>query len=81
MEPMFDSHSFKEEITSTSEAESCYNYFTNNLTAFRHELADAGKSYEDIEKEVRQCWENLLESCQRVGYSNGHLKRMADKYK
>lgn len=79
-EQLFDGDSFQDEITSPSEAQASYSYFAHNLTAFRHELTDKGLSYEEVEKEVRQCWINLLESCQRVGYMNGHLERMAKKY-
>lgn len=81
MEKLFDSDSFTTEITSASEAQSAYNYFTSNLTAFRHQLADEGLSYDEIANTVRQCWKNLLESSQRVGYSNKHLIRMAKLYR
>lgn len=79
-ESMFDSNSFQDEITNTSEAQASYSYFTHNLTAFRHELAEQGLSYEEVEKEVRQCWINLLHSCSRVGFMNGHLESMAKQY-
>ena len=80
-ELMFDGDSFQDEITNASEAKSCYNYFTSNLTGFRHQLAESGLSYEEVENRVRQCWMNLVESSKKVGYSNGHLTRMAEKYK
>lgn len=80
-EQMFDKDSFQDEITNPSEAQSAYAYFTQNLTAFRHELADKGMSYEAIEKEVRQCWINLLKSCKRVGYTNNHLERIDASYR
>ena len=80
MEKLFGGDSFQDEITNASEAQAAYGYFTHNLTGYRHQLADAGLSYEDIEKEVRQCWMNLLKSCQRVGYTNGHLERIAKMY-
>lgn len=79
-ERLFDSHSFQEEITNASEAKATYDYFVSNLTAFKHELAEEGLSYENTEKEVRQCWENLIKSSQKVGYINSHMERMAKKY-
>lgn len=79
-ENMFDNDSFQDEITSTSEARASYDYFTSNLTAFRSQLANRGLTYDEIENEVRQCWLNLLKSCQRVGYTNSHLERIAKKY-
>ena len=81
MERMFDKDSFKDEITSASEAEAAYRYFANNLTAFRAELAQENLSYEDTQKEIGACWANLLKACKRVGYSNKHLEDMAAKYK
>lgn len=80
MDNMFDNHSFNDEITNASEAKSSYDYYTHNLTAFRHELIDHGYSYEEVENRIRQCWLNLLKSCQRVGYTNGHLERIAKAY-
>jgi L-rhamnose isomerase len=80
MEMLFDNDSFTDEITSASEAQASYSYYSHNLTAFRHQLADAGLSHEDTEKQVRQCWLNLLKSCQRVGFMNGHLERTAKAY-
>lgn len=79
-ENLFDSDSFNDEITNASEAKSCYTYFTNNLTSFRHSLADKGLSYEDIQDELRTCWLNLLTACQKVGFTNSHLERMAKAY-
>ena len=80
-EHMFDGDSFQEEITSASEAQAAYNYFTHNLTDFRHQLASEGETYEQVEETIRQCWMNLLKSSQRVGYTNDHLERMAQLYK
>lgn len=80
MERMFDNHSFTDEITNASEAKSCYKYFAHNVSKFRQELAEEGLSYDEIEKEVRQCWINLLNSCHRVGFMNGHLERIAKHY-
>lgn len=80
VERMFDEHSFHDEITKPSEASSCYNYFASNLPKFRRELQDEGLSYEEIEKEVGQCWLNLLKSCQRVGWTNDHLNQLAKRY-
>jgi len=81
MEKLFDKDSFIDEIKSSSEADSAYKYFAHNLTAYRQELTDEGLSYEDIEKEVRQCWQNLLDSSKRVGYTNSHLERIKALYK
>lgn len=80
-EPMFDGESFMDEITKASEAQSCYAYFTANLSAFRSELAEAGKSYEDIEKAVGACWMNLARASARVGWANAHLTAMAKRYR
>jgi hypothetical protein len=80
MEQLFDKDSFTDEITNASEAQAAYSYFTHNLSNFRSQLSSEGRSYSDYEKEVRQCWENLLKSSQRVGFMNGHLERMAKKY-
>ena len=81
MERMFDKDSFLDEITSEAEAKSAYDYFTSNLHNFRSELASEGLNHEEVEKEVRQCWENLIKSSQRVGFANGHIVRMAKLYK
>jgi hypothetical protein len=80
-EHMFDKDSFKEEITSKEEAQAAYNYFAHNLTDFRSRLASSGMSYEEVEETIRQCWLNLIESSQRVGFTNGHLERMEEMYK
>lgn len=79
-ELMFDGDSFLDEITSASEAKSAYDYFTSNLTAYRHQLAEHGLSYEEVQNHVRQCWKNLLKSSQSVGYTNNHLVRIAKQY-
>ena len=79
-ELLFDNDSFLDEIKSASEAKACYDYFTSNLTAYRHQLAEHGLSYEDVQKQVRQCWKNLLKSSQSVGYTNSHLERMAKQF-
>lgn len=79
-ELLFDDNSFLDEIKSTSEAKACYDYFTANLTAYRHQLAESGLSYDEVQKQVRQCWKNLLKSSQSVGYTNSHLERMAKQY-
>lgn len=79
-ERMFDGHSFHDEITKPSEAYACYEYFASNVSKFKRELQDEGLSYEEIEKEVGQCWLNLLKSCQRVGWTNNHLNELAQKY-
>jgi hypothetical protein len=80
IEHMFDSDSFKEEITSKEDAQAAYNYFAHNLTDFRSQLASSGMDYEEVEDRIRQCWLNLIESSQRVGFTNGHLERMAKLY-
>jgi hypothetical protein len=72
-EHMFDGNSFQEEITSKEEAKAAFDYFTHNLQKFQSELASEGQSYEEIENTLRQCWSNLIESCQRAGYSNPRL--------
>ena len=79
-ELMFDKDSFKEEITSKEEAEACYKYFTHNLTAFRSQLANKGLSHDEVEGTIRQCWLNLIQSCQKAGYKNNHLDRMKKLY-
>jgi hypothetical protein len=78
---MFDKDSFKKEITSKEEAKAAYSYFSHNLTSFRSQLASSGMSYEDVEETIRQCWLNLIESSQRVGFTNGHMERMEEMYK
>ena len=80
MERMFDKDSFLEEITKPSEAQSCYRYFAGNLPKFERELQDEGLGYEEVQSEIRQCWMNLLKSCQRVGWTNAHLNEMARKF-
>jgi hypothetical protein len=79
-EHMFDNDSFKNEITSASEAEAAYRYYSNNLTTFRHQLASEGQTYEQVEETIRQCWLNLIESSKKVGYSNDHMARMEKQY-
>lgn len=69
-ERMFDEHSFKDEITSKAEAKASVLYLAGNETNFRRELQAEDLSYEDVEKEVATVWGNLLQSCQRVGFSN-----------
>lgn len=81
IEHMFDKDSFTDEITSSSEAQAAYSYFAHNLTTFKAQLASEGLSYEQVGERVRQCWANLIQSSQRVGFLNGHLQRMAKLYK
>jgi hypothetical protein len=76
-EHMFGPESFTSEITSAEEAQSAYNYFTHNLTTFQHQLASEGESYEQMQETLRHCWYNLIQSSQRVGFTNDHLERMA----
>lgn len=79
-EHMFGKESFTDEITNAAEAKSAYHYFTHNLTTFQHELASEGKSYEEMQEILRQCWLNLIKSSQRVGFTNDHLERVAKNY-
>jgi L-rhamnose isomerase len=79
-EHMFDKDSFTSEITTAAEAQSAYNYYTHNLTTFQHELASEGKSYEQMQETLRQCWLNLVKSSHRVGFTNDHLERIAKNY-
>jgi hypothetical protein len=74
---LFDEHSFQEEIKSTSEAQSCYTYFVNNLQSYQNQLSDAGLHGDERKEKLRQVWKNLIKSCQRVNYTNEHLERVA----
>lgn len=74
---LFDEHSFNEEITNTSEAQSCYQYFINNLQTFQNQLSDAGYHGDERKEKLRQVWKNLINSCKRVGFSNPHLEQVS----
>jgi hypothetical protein len=78
--PMFDHESFLDEITDTSEAEACVDYLSRNEHAFRKELAESGKSYDEIQDEVRQVWLNLLKSCSRVSFRSHTTDAKSKQY-
>lgn len=80
-ERMFDENSFTTEITSKEEAEQAFEYYSKNIQNFLEELTSEGLTFEDAQKEVRQCWENLLKSSQRVGYANARMVRIAKHYR
>lgn len=78
-EQMFSNNSFSD-VKSSSEAQSAYNYYVHNLTNFRRSLNEKGLEYSEEENLIRQCWLNLIQSCKKVGYTNGHIERMAKLY-
>jgi len=77
---MFDKDSFLDEVDSPQQARACVDYLALNEHQFRRELANEGLSYDEIEREVRQVWTNLIKSCQRVGYSDSLVRGKAEQY-
>jgi hypothetical protein len=78
-ELMFDKDSFSA-LKNTAEAASAYNYFAHNLTTFRSQ-AEEKLGYSEGDKMVHDCWENLIQSCKKVGYTNTHMENMKKLYK
>jgi hypothetical protein len=72
---MFDKDSFTDEITNSSEAKAAVAYLSSNEGKFRRELYEKGTDYDTLESIVRQAWQNLLESCKRVNYSDNTVLR------
>lgn len=79
-ERMFDEHSFLDEVDTKEQAHECVNYLALNEHKFRMELIDEGLDYDEVENAIKVVWTNLVQSCQRVGYSDSLVEGKARKY-
>jgi hypothetical protein len=78
MDRMFDADSF-DNLQSAGEVKQAVDYLAHNEIKFREELASEEISYEDIQKEVRQVWSNLIKLCDKFKYTDhivAHKKKL-----
>lgn len=75
----FSPESFSD-ISTREEAGQAVDYFSKNEIAFRRELEEQGKSYNEIQETVKKTWVNLLRVCKRTGYSDDIVTVTARQY-